>query len=102
MVGGPVSIPLVHETSRANAKTVAAVGVADFQYRSHDRLTFSNKKFEPPVRAFNHGEQRHWAMLDGHLHRKSSSDLSMIHLQWPHFDLAFGYGDVTGAIVPHQ
>src|ERR1700677_2826013 len=102
MVGGPVSIPLVHETSRANAKTVAAVGVADFQYRSHDRLTFSNKKFEPPVRTFNHGAQRDWALPDRHLHRHSSPALSMRLWQWAHFDLACGYSGVCGAIVPPQ
>ena len=61
-----------------------------------------DEQLEPPISGLQEREQRDMSVLNGHLDRETSPDLSVIDGERPHFCLAFGDGQVARPVVTHQ
>ena len=78
MMRRPVGIPFILETSSADRKPVAAVGIADFKNGPGNGFSFSGQQLEFAINGLDHGQQCYRPELDRHFHRKSASDFAVI------------------------
>lgn len=56
MMGGAMGIPLFHEASRTEWKSIATVGVANLENCSGNALSFGDQQHEPVLLIFDDGE----------------------------------------------
>ena len=83
-------VPALDKSACADGEAIAAVGVADLKNRAGLASPSANSSLNRSAPIFDHGEQRHRAVLHGHLHRESAPDLAVIDRKRPHLGLALG------------
>lgn len=102
VVCGALRVPIGDKAAWANLEAISAVGVADFENRTGDRLGLGDDEFKAAIGCLDDGEQGDGSMADTHLDGEAPADFAVIDMEGADFGFALGDGDVSGTIMAHE